>query len=171
MQNCTRIGTNAFSNCISLTSIGDTSNITYIGSYSTFENTSSLAINLNFPALTQLLGTFTNSGITGITNLGSITLLDSTFHNCRSLLTAIMPATLTTLTSQVFNGCSALRWIKFLATTPPTIDAPDYVFLGTTCKFYVPDDSVASYKSNSGWSSFSSRIFSLTQFAIDFPNG
>lgn len=37
--------------------------------------------------------------------------------------------------------------------------------------FYVPDDSVSAYKTATNWSAYASRIFSLTQFAIDFPNG
>ena len=56
-----------------------------------------------------------------------------------------------------------------MTATPPTLGAN--AFNNTTCKIYVPDASVSAYKAATNWSTYASRIFSLTQFAIDFPNG
>ncbi|MFZ2756302.1 MAG: hypothetical protein WAY93_05495, partial [Atopobiaceae bacterium] len=69
-----------------------------------------------------------------------------------------------------FNGCTSLQYVVCNATTPPTITSNTFTS-SNNCKIYVPDDSVASYKAATNWSTYASRIFSLTQFAIDFPNG
>ena len=40
-----------------------------------------------------------------------------------------------------------------------------------TLEVDVPDDAVDTYKAASGWSGFATRIFPMSQFATDFPNG
>ena len=115
-----------------------------------------------------------------MTNLGLITRIspnanDSVmgcFQECHNLKYVTLPATLQTIGCRTFSGDSALIYIKCLAITPPTIQSSLWLnSTNNTFKFYVPDDSVDAYKTATNWSTYASRIFSLTQFAIDFPNG
>ena len=55
-----------------------------------------------------------------------------------------------------------------MAVTPPSIESGA---IGNNYNIYVPDASVSAYKVATNWSAYASRIFSLTQFNIDFPNG
>ena len=145
---CTRINDQAFCNCYALTSLGDLSGVTYIGSRIA-SDTLITSVNLS-------------EGLTYIgyeafarTKLDSITL----------------PSTFTTMGGSEFSDTNTPRWAKCLATTPPN-GCNSYSFKnGGTYPIYVPDASLATYKAASGWSSFSSRILPLSQFATDFPNG
>ena len=171
LSNCTYIGANAFCNCASLSSVGSLEKVTSIGQYGVFQNCSSLKIDLYLPNLTTLNGTFEGSGILNVVSLGTVTTMSSTFYQCKSLKTVTLPATLQSLTGQTFNGCTSLLWVKLLSTSVVTLSL-NYCFSGTNnCPIYVPDDLVDAYKVATNWSSYASRIFSLTQFAIDFPNG
>ena len=172
LKNCSDIEGEVFLNCTALQSLGDTTNITYLGGYNIFANCSSLNIDLNFPNLQVGNGTvFDNSAIKSIVSLGRITVLDLSFHSCNQLRSVILPNTLQDITYSTFYNCSSLLWVKLLSTSLCTLTKTDAFDNANNCKLYVPDNLVDSYKSASGWSSYSSRIFSLTQFAIDFPNG
>lgn len=111
----TTIGQQAFVNCRNLTTLGPNglSNVTSIGN-NAFRDCSSLAIDVNCPLLTSTSWTmFSGSGITKISNLGSITALyDSAFKGCTHLTEAVLPSTLTTLGKSAFYGCTSLSKIN-----------------------------------------------------------
>ena len=168
---------NAFSNCLLLANINSLSAATNIKS-GVFNHTS-LAIELNLPNIVELgVNAFGYSKITKITNLGSLAILGTTsgdvtwgpFNNCTSLVSVVLPSTLSYIHDATFMNCTALLYVVCNATTPPTLSGTS-AFQNTTCKIYVPDDSVTAYKAATNWSTYASRIFSLTQFATDFPNG
>lgn len=125
-------------------------------------------------------GWFSGTKVVKITNLGAITRIsrnadnfaNGCFESCYHLKYVTLPATLQTIGCRTFSGDFALIYIRCLATTPPTIQSSLWMS-GTndTFKIYVPDDSVTAYKAANYWATYASRIFSLTQFAIDFPNG
>ena len=91
----------AFDGCASLRSV-DMRNLTSVERYA-FRNCSSLAIEVYAPKLTGTLyyGTFTNSGITAIKELGSITKISSydtstgAIAGCNNLVSVELPNTLT----------------------------------------------------------------------------
>lgn len=189
-----------FENCINLQSVGSMANVTYIDDLA-FRNCSNLHIDINVPNLTDIgTNSFWDSGITSISNLGNITSVKNfqnygTFSGCTKLKTIDLhtttklqtiercgflgatscetihlPNSITTLGPYAFQNATSLRWMKIDAATPPTITSETFVNASSTFKIYVPDSSVSDYKSSS-WSSFSSRIFGISQFATDFPNG
>lgn len=164
LSNCTYIGANAFTNCSSLSNIGSLEKVTYIGAYSPFSGCKSLNIELYLPSLTEFKGQAWGAGFTKITNLGSITYLTGTFKNCTSLLTAIIPNTIQTMSGSVFEGCCSLKWIKVLADTPPSLTASYGLSNTNNCTIYVPDDSVSAYQTATNWSTYSSRIKPLSEF-------
>lgn len=108
------IGDYAFSECTSLTTINiaDYQNsITSIG-VNAFLNVP-IALNVNFPNLISLgSAAFQGSGITAITSLGSITTMQG-FGRCTSLVSVIMPSTVTAISTECFSGCSSLTTIVF----------------------------------------------------------
>lgn len=178
LSHTTTFNANSFSNCVKLANINNLSSAVTIGS-GVFNHTA-LAIDINCPNLTGILGPNAFgycANIINVTNLGTITSLGDTgmtwgpFNNCTSLQKVILPSTLTYIGSVAFKSCTSLVYIKCLATTPPTTQNNPFDGASSTFKIYVPDDSVTAYKAATNWSTYASRIFSLTQFAIDFPNG
>ena len=200
LRGTTVIQTAMFQNCINLQSVGSMANVTYIDGWA-FMDCSNLHIDVNLPSLTDIgSNSFQSSGITSISNLGQLTSVknygnDGTFSSCGSLKTIDLhtttnlqtiercgfkgvtscetihlPNSITTIGPYAFQNATSLKWIKIDAATPPTITSETFVNASSTFKIYVPDSSVSDYKSSS-WSSFSSRIFPISQFATDFPNG
>lgn len=111
----TTIGQQAFVNCTNLTTLGPNglSNITSIGN-NAFKGCSHLAIDINCPLLTSTSwDIFRSSGVTKISNLGSITTINSSsFRDCTSLEEVILPSTVDTLQGNVFQNCTSLRKIN-----------------------------------------------------------
>jgi hypothetical protein len=186
---CTRIPRHSFDGDVSLETVGSLSNTTFVD-ICAFANCDKLTLEIDLPLYGNKeieMGAFYNTKITAIEDLGQCVSIHGSaysagvgwrcgaFAHCTSLRYANLPATLTEIQICAFHGDTALEYIKCLATTPPTLGETDpanedFPFYNTTCKFYVPDASVNDYKSASGWSSMSSRIFSINQFATDFPD-
>ena len=171
-NNVTTLNKNVFSNCTNLKSIS-LDNITIL------QDVDQSEIFLNCTSLTSvvlnnsitLLPPACFKSCTSLTtiNLDNIQILkDTCFYKCPSL-TKITLSKVTNINDSVFAYCTGLQYVKITATTIPTIHPLAFNF--TTCNIYVPDTLVDSYKVATNWSSLASRIFSLTQFAIDFPNG
>lgn len=99
-----------------------------------------------------------------ILNEGILTMSRS-FYLCASLLNITIPSTMTSLGSEPFYRCPALRYIKVLPTTPPTISG-SWLRYSDIAKVYVPDSSLAAYKAASGWSTYASRIKPMSEFVL-----
>lgn len=157
------IGPWAFGGCSALTSdIGDLPNVKSISSNVFFYVPISGV--LNCPSL-QTLGRgvgynesiFRGSGITGIKDLGSVTQIPGYCFAVTPITYAVLPATLTTVDNNIFDGCSSLATITCHATTPPTLQHASLQGITPTA-IYVPAASVATYKSAQYWSNFASII-------------
>ena len=105
-------------------------------------------------------------------NLSSVS--SNTFINCSSLERIIFPSSLTSMGKGAdvgdvngIYGCTNLRTIIFLNNNPPTLN--NGTLLGVIpydCKIYVPDDSVAAYKSL--FTDFTNVIYPLGQLASNY---
>ena len=190
----TTIGYNAFSNCTALTHVGDLSNVTSIGT-GAFAGCKLLADTINLSNLTStsdecfyncnnlnFTGTLLQVTFIGANSFNSCTKLaldldlpniiicsQGIFSRCSSL-SSVHLYNVTKIDKWSFDYCTSLRYIRIDATAVPTF-VDINAFGQDTCNFYVTDSLVDTYKTATNWSTYASRIFSLTQFATDFPNG
>ena len=87
---------------------------------------------------------------------GVVTIGRNSFEHLDSLVTIVIPSSVTTIGNGAFTGCTGLISITINRDTPPTMD---YSFNDTNnCPIYVPAGSVSAYKSASVWSEYASRI-------------
>lgn len=194
-QTCTQFYRNSFSSCTQLQHINLPESIIRLGN-NTFYNCQNLQIDeINLPNLEVLGGddVFGNcKKIKHVVNLGKITEIpvaySGCFRGCTGLLDVILPDTLTSINTSVFDGCTSLNWIKVLSGTLPTYSHTDAwgrnnyycfgekwtngVYSGQTYPIYVKDELLSQYQAADGWKDIGpNRLKPLSQFATDFPNG
>jgi hypothetical protein len=128
--------------------------------------------------LTEVILPDTMTSITGFIDCTSLTTIsfnnvtvigDNTFQNCNKLKTIGNLSNIISIEASSFYNCSSLVYLKIENTVVPTLSNTN-AFTKTTFNIYVPDESLSSYQSATNWSSYSSRIKSISQFYIDFPN-
>lgn len=176
-----------FNKCSSLTSATLPDTLTYIGDYgfasctnlesinlptsletimqSAFRGDVKLSIEVILPNLTSLgKEAFNNTKITKVVFGKLSSLVGSTygiFYNCTSLAYVDLPATMTSIGQASFRNCTALTTIICRATTPPTLGSNVFQNNPSSQRIYVPNGYGNTYKSASGWSSYSSKIYEL----------
>lgn len=174
----TDIRNQAFRGCTSLESV-NIGHLTNIGKHSFLQ--SGFKGEINCPYL-QTLGysAFAQCpNITKVVNLGMVTDLkgaefstDSSwggFAQCTSLESVIINDCVTSIGYNMFYGCTALRWIKCLAVTPPSLGNTNALANTHHCPIYVPDASVDTYKAATNWSTYASRIYPISAYSEDGP--
>ena len=134
-QSVTSIGSNAFRGCSSLKKVVLTENISVIES-STFDDCTALT-NITIP-----------DGVTCIE--------DYAFDECISLTAITLPESLSEFKNWAFNQCSSLRRVTFLAKNPPKAGYDPFGGCDSNITFYVPEDSVETYKAQ--WTRYTDSI-------------
>lgn len=160
------IGNSAFSGCTSLTSINIPQSVTAIG-WNAFSGCTALAT-IIIPKGVSSIG---SGAFSDCKSLASITIPDIvtkievyTFSGCTSLASIIIPDNVTVVIGGAFRGCTNLTSIVCKPATPPitTIsDLGDLCFADETYKkatLYVPQGSMAAYKSARDWKNFSNIV-------------
>ena len=172
----TRIGDDAFSGCISLSSITIPNKVTYIG-YSAFERCSALP-SIDIPSSVTFIGSsaFNNcsslssitipSGVTSIENyafnscssLSSITIPSGvtsiggySFQSCSSLSSVTIPNSVTSIGSSAFRYCSSLSSVTIESTTKLTYNTNAFQNIASNAVLRVPSNLVDAYKADSKW--------------------
>ena len=84
------------------------------------------------------------------------------FDNCPKLKAINIPSVVTSIGESCFRGCSALKTITCLPTTPPTWGSGCFNNVSPNV-VYVPSSSVDTYKSATGWSRWASVIEAIPQ--------
>lgn len=96
-------------------------------------------------------GVFTfQSKITNIPN--------KAFFDCSKLDSIIIPESVTEIGDSVFARCHYLKMVYCQSTTPPTLGKNAFSNISREAKIYVPQNSVALYKSANGWKDYASKI-------------
>lgn len=139
--------------------------------YRSFENCSSLKININAPILTSLAGqAFKGSGLLSISIPKIKTLSDDggtifTVSQLSSVpgLKKVVLEDIETIGYRAFQNDSSLISLVINNTTPPTLGSEAFRGTPSTMSIYVPDSAVDTYKAASGWSSYESRIKPMSE--------
>ena len=153
-EDITVVRDDAFAYCSSLTSITIPDSVTSIGEWA-FYGCSSLT-SITIPNGVASIGNYTFwdcSSLTSITIPDSVTSIGSyAFYNCSSLTSVTIPDSVTSIGRYAFSYCSSLTSVYCKATIPPT--GGDYMFYdnASSCKIYVPTESVEAYKYAEYWS-------------------
>ena len=132
---CSIIGSSAFEECSSITSISIPESVTSIE-----DNTFAYCSNLSSITLPE-----------SVTQIGR-----EAFRECKHLITIRIPKSVTSIGSAVFYDCTGLTSVFVLPETPPS--GGDSMFYSVSCPIYVPASSVGAYKTAEYWSYYANRI-------------
>lgn len=86
------------------------------------------------------------------------------FNHCYSLQDLTIPSGVTSIGDGAFEGCGSLSYIEMLPLDPPVTGESSLYDTGMGWIF-VPEQSLASYKTSESWSSVSDRIVSRSAVA------
>lgn len=134
----TEMETAVFSGCANLEEVSFPASLTKVG-YSSFANCKSLKeVDLSNTQVTLIDG--------------------NAFYNCPSIVSVQLPSTLKEIRGSVFTS-RVLSKITCAAATPPTIEDGtyktfQYSSIAGTCTLFVPENSIGSYKTATGWNNF-----------------
>ena len=152
----TGIGSNAFENCNTLTSVTIPNTVTVIGNRA-FYKCSSL-INVSIPNSVTAIGSSAFEDCFNLTSISipnSVTAINnSTFQNCINLSSVYIGNSVSSIENYAFRYCP-LTYITCLAEIPPTVPTNYLVFssfVNTT--LYVPAASIEAYQTASVWNNF-----------------
>ena len=138
LSSCTSIGERAFSSCSSLTSVGDLSSCTYIGDYAFY----------------------CCSSLTSVGNLSSCTSIGGhTFGYCSSLTSVGDLSSCISIGGCAFVGCSSLTSITLPSTE--LVALGDANAISSTSVVLVPGNLIESYKTAENWSNISNPILPI----------
>ena len=177
----TSIGSWAFSNCYSLTTVNIPASLTQMGDW-VFDYCSALtAINVagSNTAYCSENGILFNKDKTTLicypagkpqleyTIPSSVTVIGvNAFAYCDALTQLTIPSSVTSIGEWAFDGCTALAEMTVLATVPPTVADAD-VFRNVDCNIpvYVPAASLAAYQAAEVWKYFNLQAI-VTEFTV-----
>lgn len=161
----TEIGEDAFYKCSNLTSVTIPNGVTSIGedAFSGCSNLTSITIPDGMTTIGP--GAFYNcNNLTSITIPDSVTEIgDSAFYGCDNLTSVTIGNGVTEIRRAAFKYCNSLMSIYCKPQTPPSLEYGYYSSwpfdnISSAARIYVPTQSVAAYKSASGWSTYASMI-------------
>lgn len=86
------------------------------------------------------------------------TILSAIYRSCAALAEITIPMSVTTIQSNAVNGCTSLKVIHCLPTTPPTIADANAFAPPAACVIKVPKGSLSSYQAGTTWSDYASQM-------------
>lgn len=104
----------------------------------------------SFSYCSSLVSVFIPSSIT---NIG-----EAAFYYCSSLVSILIPNSITNIGYSAFSQCVLLSNVTVKSVTPPTLDGSIFFNTPLNLVIYVPSESVETYKSASGWSTYANKI-------------
>ena len=101
---------------------------------------------------------FDLSRVTGITEVGSWIL-----NNNQVLERIELPATVNSIGSYAFNGCSSLNTIVCHSLIPPTVNYSAFEGLPETVTVYVPESSITLYEEAEDWKAYGFQFLPIAK--------
>lgn len=154
----TSIGSYAFADCDSLTSVTIPDSVTSTGyfAFAYCDSLTSVTIGGGVTSIDER--TFSDcSSLTSVTIPNSVTSIDSgAFYNCSSLTSITIPDSVTNIGMWAFDCCSSLTSVTIYASNPPVLQ--EEVFPENLTAIYVPAESMDSYIGAEGWSEYETLI-------------
>lgn len=86
------------------------------------------------------------------------------FLNCYNLELVDLPSSIISIGSSAFSGVRALKHVVIRSVIPPSMGTTVFPAISSALKIYVPDASVETYKSATGWVEYSEYIYPLSTF-------
>ena len=80
------------------------------------------------------------------------------FYYCTRLSSITIPNSVTRISSNAFGYCTSLTSVTVESSSPPSLGMNAFYNTNQSLVIYVPSGSVDAYKSDSGWSSYASKI-------------
>lgn len=96
----------------------------------------------------------------GVTTLQNHAISRSSCH----LRSISLPSTLSRIISYFLYQMPNIETVQIYAITPPTVDNNTLSGIPTRVQFYVPDAALETYKSNSSWGAYASRIHKMSEY-------
>ena len=153
----TSIGEWAFFDCSSLTSITIPNSVTSIGAYAFWYCSSLTSVTIPNSVTSIGIGAFYNcSSLTSITIPNSVTSIgDEAFWYCENLTSVTIGEGVTSIGFDAFSGCSSLTTVICTAVEVPNLEMSifDCVPL-SEATLYVPAQSLKDYKAADQWKEF-----------------
>ncbi len=155
----TSIGEDAFYNCSGLTSVTIPNSVTSIGE-EVFMGCSSLT-SLTIPNSVTSIGGRAFEGCSGLTSLtipNSVTSIGNrAFYYCSGLTSVILGTSVKVIEGRAFGGCTAIESITCYSMRPPTVNNDAFENLDYSTIVYVPADYLNYYKVHDSWGLFDVR--------------
>ena len=114
--------------------------------------------------------TIENSAFKNCAKLASLIVSDNlttirgyAFDYCARLNDVTLGKNITTIEGDAFRDCGALKSVTIYATTPPTISSNSFPRTLSSCKFYVPAESVEAYKVATNWVNYAGNIYAIEE--------
>lgn len=159
LPSCTSSIDHAFCGCNSIISLSNCPNITNIGGADNYNGSFDNCANLD---------TLDFSSSTKVQ-----TLRRSAIVRCPALRIIKLPQSIVEMQALCLVQCNNPSIVLYAVTPPSLVEGQKEQFSWNSISFskiYVPDESVETYKYAAGWTEIADKIYSISQFAIDFPN-
>lgn len=162
----TTIANYTFSNNSDLTDAGEleyfTGLTTINRNFTNCQNLTKVIIPVNVTSVNNSLGQNTDSLTSIVFPVKVTTIEGGVFYYPNGLQHCTVLGNVTSIGADSFR-CQNLVDFTIYATAPPTLSTRTFSNVPSTAKFYVPAESVDTYKAASGWSSYASRIEAIPQ--------
>ena len=164
LKDPTTICSNAFQECIDITSVKIPNSVTTIGIQAFYH--CKILTSVNIPTNVTSIDSYAFTYCEKIESIeipdGVTTIKNQTFQNCFTLTDCTIGSGVTSIGNSAFLNCYALDNLTIKATNPPSLGINVFNNIQNVFTIYVPSGSVEAYKAASGWSNYASRIQAIS---------